>query len=196
MATSSPAARAYALPQARAQIGRCLGVGTHFHQPHIVEREAGRRQHALVAGQAHAARDAAPAPVLAQVFGAEHGQRQPLALQLRGRGDAGTGAHEDGLPFIDPRQADQARGCSLRARGQGQQVAPFAHERGQAMVVMVARQLAAHFLQRLQGDAVAGEFFVQPAQFIGQARGRGHGAAGEPDGIDGGGGCGGHGIPW
>ena len=101
-----------------------LGGVPDLDEARVVQREPRGRQRAPVALQAHAARDAAPAPVLGDVRGPESRERQPLPLQIGGRMNAGAGPHQDRLPLVDPGQADQPGGRPCALAGMANRLPP------------------------------------------------------------------------
>ncbi|MNH19866.1 hypothetical protein D3C79_796140 [compost metagenome] len=129
---------------------------------HVIQVQACRGQGAFVTVKAHGPGNAARPAV------APGRQRQALAAQVGGAADAGIRADQDGLPFLDPGQADQPAGRAGGTCRQRRHVAAFAKQPGQLVIVVVMAKLAG-LLQGRDWQAIGSEFLLKPAELVGQA---------------------------
>lgn len=141
----------------------------------VRRRESGGGERPLEAAQGHG-----PPEVDGDVV-PRHGEPQPA--QCLGAPDAGAGGDQDGLPFLDPGEADQPGAFSPRTCPQSGDVAALPEQPRQGVgVVRGTVGVRGGVLEGAYGDAVSGELGGEPLTVGGDAGCRGDRTAGEPEG--------------
>lgn len=162
----------------RRRHGRAQVRRRHVDPFDVAGAEPVERQRADEAAQRRRAED-----VDALAVAARQADAAPAQV-LRPR-QAGFRQRDDRLCLVDPRERDHARVGAGRARPQRGNAAALPERVVERMIdVRVMQRRVLTFLQRAHGDAVAGEFAVEPAEVRGDAERRRHRTARVPDRAD------------